>query len=67
MLQELASHTGATAWVVASMLFFIGVWVWIAVGVVRARSEDMEACARLALDGDGTGAADVLPETRTKA
>jgi hypothetical protein len=52
MLQELAARTGASAWVVASMLFFIAVWAAVAVGVYRARPEDMEACARLALDDD---------------
>jgi hypothetical protein len=52
MLQELAARTGASAWAVASMLFFIGVWMWIAVGVFRARPEDMTARARMALDGD---------------
>jgi hypothetical protein len=50
MLQELAGRTGAAAWVVASMLFFIGAWVWIAIGVLRAKSEDMEARARLVLE-----------------
>ena len=52
MLQELAARTGAAAWVVASMLFFIACWVVIAVWVVRARREDLEAHARLPLDGE---------------
>jgi cbb3-type cytochrome oxidase subunit 3 len=52
VLQELAARTGAEAWVVASMLFFIGVWVAIAVWVFRARAEDLEAHARLPLDGE---------------
>ena len=67
MLQELAARTGATVWVVASMLFFIAAWVWIAVGVYRARPEEMEAHARLALDGDDAMAADVRPGSGTKA
>lgn len=50
MLQELAARTGATVWVVASMLFFIGAWIWIAIGVCRAGSEEMDACARLVLE-----------------
>jgi hypothetical protein len=37
------------------MLFFIGVYVVIAVRVFRARTEEMEARARLALEGDGGG------------
>ena len=61
MLQELAAGTGAAAWAVASMLFFLAVWIWIAVRVVRARSEDMEACARLALEGDDAVAAEASP------
>lgn len=67
MLQELAARSGAAAWVVASMLFFIAVWVWIAVGVFRARSDDMAARARLALEGDDATAADTFPSTGTKA
>jgi hypothetical protein len=67
MLQELAARTGATLWAVASMLFFIGVWVWIAVGVFRARSEDMDACARLALEGDEAIAVEPPAGTGTKA
>ena len=43
MLQELAARTGATAWAIASMLFFLGVWVFVAVRVFRARPEDMDA------------------------
>jgi hypothetical protein len=67
MLQDLAARTGATPWVVASMLFFIGIWVCIAVGVLRARPEDMDARARLALEGDETAAAHTPPGTGTKA
>lgn len=67
MLQELAEGTGAAVWVIASMLFFIGVWVWIAVSVVRARSEDMDARARLALEDDDPVAADTPARTGTKA
>jgi hypothetical protein len=52
MLQELAARTGAGALVIASMLFFLAVYVVIAVRVYRARNEDMDARARLALEGD---------------
>jgi uncharacterized membrane protein len=52
MLQELAARTGATAWAVGSMLFFVVVWLVIAVRVLRTRPEELEAQARLALEGD---------------
>ena len=52
MLQELAAQTGASAWGIASMIFFMVAWVAIAVWVVRTRREDMEARARLALEGE---------------
>jgi hypothetical protein len=51
MLQELVARTGLAPWAIASMLFFIGAWAWIAIGVFRARKEDMDARARLVLDG----------------
>lgn len=52
MLQELA--TGTTGiWAAGSLLFFIAVYIFVAVRVVRARPEDLEARARLALD-DGS-------------
>ena len=38
MLQELAARTGATAWAIASMLFFLAVWVFVAVRVFRTRA-----------------------------
>ena len=53
MLQELAAETGAGGWAIASMLFFAVVWLVIAGRVVRASPDDMEARARLALEGDG--------------
>ena len=53
MLQELAAQTGASAWVIASMLFFLAVWVAVVVWVVRRRPEEMEARACLPLEGDG--------------
>ena len=53
MLQELAAQTGAGAWAIGSMLFFAVVWLVVVVRVVRARPEEMEARARLALEGDG--------------
>jgi len=35
------------------MLFFIGVWVLVAVRVVRARREEMDARARLPFEDGG--------------
>jgi hypothetical protein len=52
MLQELVARTGATAWAIASMIFFIGFWLFIAVRVFCARPDDLEARAHLALEGD---------------
>ena len=53
MLQELVARTGAGAWAIGSMLFFLAAWVAVAVRVVRSRREDMDARARLPFDGDG--------------
>jgi len=53
MLQELAAQTGASGWVIGSMMFFVVAWAAIAWRVCRARPDDMEARARLALEGDG--------------
>jgi hypothetical protein len=52
VLQELAAQTGATAWAIGSMLFFLAAWVAVAVRVVRSRREDMDALARLPFEGD---------------
>jgi hypothetical protein len=46
------------------MLFFLAVWLVIAVRVLTARADEMEARARLALEGDehpktGAGAPDL--------
>ncbi len=65
MLQELAARTGAGAWAIASMLFFLAVWVFIAVRVVRARREDLDARARLPLEEDG-GPGDDPPGARPR-
>jgi hypothetical protein len=52
MLQELAARTGATFWAIASMIFFGAAWLAVAVWVYRTRPEQLEARARLALEGD---------------
>ncbi len=59
MLQELAARTGATTWAIASMLFFLSVWIFVAVRVFRFRPEEMDARARLALEGDGEAPAEL--------
>ena len=55
MLQELAARTGAAAWTIGSMLFFLAAWVAVVVWVVRKRPEEMEARARLPLEGEREG------------
>ena len=52
MLEELTAATGVSALAIASMFFFVVVWLVIAVRVLRARPEDLEAQARLPLEGD---------------
>ncbi len=53
MLQQLATETSATGWAIASMLFFLGVWIFVAVRVARSRPEDLAARANLPLADDG--------------
>jgi hypothetical protein len=65
MLQELAAETGASAWAIGSMIFFAVAWVAIAVRVVRTRPEDLEARARLALEGEAEDWQGVSRGTRT--
>jgi hypothetical protein len=52
VLQELAGETAAPAWAIASMLFFLGLWLAIALATWRARPEAMDERARLPLDGE---------------
>jgi hypothetical protein len=52
VLQELAARTGATAWAIGSMLFFLAAWVAVVVWVARKGPEEFEARARLPLEGD---------------
>ena len=56
MLQQLAADTGSRAWAIASMLFFLGVWIAMAVRVARARPEELAEHARLPLLDDDGGA-----------
>ena len=53
MLQQLIAETGATGWAIASMLFFLGIWLVVTLRVFRARDEVLDAYARLPLEGDG--------------
>jgi hypothetical protein len=55
MLQELTASTGASAWAIASMLFFIAVYLVVAVRVFRAGSDELDARARMALDDPPAG------------
>ena len=66
MLQELAAQTGASGWVIGSMIFFVAAWIGIAVWVFRTRPEDLEARARLALEGDGEDVQEAPSGTRTE-
>ena len=52
MLQELAAGSNASAWAIASMVFFIVVYAVVTVRTFRARPEELDAKARLALEGD---------------
>ena len=63
MLQQLAGETGASGWAIASMLFFLGVWLAIGAWVWRARPETMTAHARMPLSDEGAAhpAAGVVP------
>ena len=55
MLQELGASTGAAVWATSSMLFFIAVYVVVAVRAFRSRPEDLDARARMALDESPAG------------
>jgi len=57
MLQELTASTGASLWAIASMLFFIAVYLVVTVRVVRAGNDELDARARMALDDTEAGAA----------
>ena len=52
MLQELAASTGASVWAITSMLFFLAVYLVVAVRVFRTRREELDAQARLVLDDE---------------
>ncbi len=53
MLEELAKQTGAGAWAIASMLFFLAAWLVAALTTWRARPERLAELARLPLSDDG--------------
>ena len=61
MLQELAGATSAPAWAIASMLFFLGVWLAIAWATWRARGEAMRDRARLPLEDEADPSAAAAP------
>jgi hypothetical protein len=53
VLQELVAQTGASAWAIGSMLFFLAAWAAVVVWVVGQRPEELEAQARLPLESEG--------------
>ena len=53
MLQQLATETGAQPWVIASMIFFLSVFLIAAFRVWRTSAADAEGFARLPLGEDG--------------
>ena len=65
MLQELTTLTAAGHLATASMLFFLVFWVVVSVKVYRATPEELDAQARLVLEGDG--AAETPLHNGTKA
>jgi hypothetical protein len=65
VLQELAAQTGASGWAIGSMIFFVAAWAVIAWRVYRARPEDLDARARLALEGDADDRQGGPPATPT--
>jgi cbb3-type cytochrome oxidase subunit 3 len=52
MLRELTASSGASMWAVGSMLFFIAVYVVVAVRAFRTTAADLDAHARMPLDDD---------------
>jgi hypothetical protein len=64
MLQELAAETGRSGWAIASMLFFLAVWLGVLVWVIRSRAADMDARARLPLEADDRPRADAVTRTQ---
>ena len=52
VLQELTADSGAAAWAIGSLLFFIAVYTFVAARIVRANPDDLAARARMALDDD---------------
>ena len=54
MIQQLATETGAQAWAIASMIFFIGVFAVVILRVFSTPKSEHLHNARLPLnDGDG--------------
>ncbi len=52
MLQQLATETGAQPWVIASMIFFVSVFVVAVYRIWRTSAADAEGFARLPLNDD---------------
>jgi hypothetical protein len=67
MLQELGASTNAATWAVASMLFFVAVYLVVAVQVFRARPDELDARARMALDASPGISSTPWHEVKTKS
>jgi len=52
MLQELATRSGAEAWAIGSMLFFLTVWTVMAVRTWRSSPEQMRSLAEQPLSDE---------------
>lgn len=53
MLEDLATNLSTTL-AVASLLFFVGVYLIVSVGVFRKGADELDARARMALDDTDT-------------
>ena len=66
MLQELAAGSGAAAWAIGSLLFFVAVYALVMVRLFRTSREELDAQARLALEDGNAGGTSVRPRTERR-
>ena len=52
MMQQLAAATAAQVWAIASMVFFMAVFVVVVFQIVGKRHDEMEHCSRIPLNDD---------------
>jgi hypothetical protein len=55
MLQELTAETGAGLWATGSLLFFIAVYAFVTIRLMRTSTSELEQHARLALEDEADG------------